>query len=52
MKYIFAGDEQIKEWCWWEEQGYFCREHPSVRATEEFANFLKPDVINWIHQHE
>lgn len=48
----FAWDDQIKEWCWWEEQGYFCREHPSVRATEEFANFLKPDVITWIHQHE
>jgi hypothetical protein len=46
---IFAWDDQIKEWCWWEEQGYFCREHPSVRAHEEFAEFMKLNVLQWIN---
>jgi hypothetical protein len=46
----FAWDEQIKEWCWWEEVGYFCHEHPNPKANQEFAEFLKQDVISWIKQ--
>jgi hypothetical protein len=48
----FAWDEQIKEWCWWEQQGYFCAEHPTLRANQEFAEFLKADVETWINKHE
>lgn len=46
----FAWDEQIKEWCWWEENGYFCHEHPSPRANEEFAKYLQPTVEKWINE--
>lgn len=48
----FAWDEQIKEWCWWEEQGYFCHEHPTPRANLEFAMFLQPRVNLWLKQYE
>ena len=48
----FAWDEQIKEWCWWEEQGYFCHEHPTPLANEEFAEFLYPTVQDWLIQYE
>lgn len=48
----FAWDEQIKEWCWWEEQGYFCHEHPTPRANKEFAEFVKPNVIRWLQKYE
>lgn len=48
----FAWDEQIKEWCWWEEQGYFCHEHPSPRANQEFAYFIKPTVEAWLKNYE
>ena len=48
----FAWDEQIKEWCWWEDQGYFCHEHPSLRANKEFAEYLRPQVEQWLKQHE
>jgi hypothetical protein len=44
----FAWDEQIKEWCWWEEQGYFCHEHPTPRANQEFAQYLQPGVEQWL----
>jgi hypothetical protein len=44
----FAWDEQIKEWCWWEESGYFCHEHPSPRANKEFAEYLQPKVEQWL----
>lgn len=44
----FAWDEQIKEWCWWESKGYFCHEHPSPRANQEFADYLYPKVKNWL----
>ena len=44
----FAWDEQIKEWCWWEEQGYFCHEHPTPRANAEFAQYLQPKVEQWL----
>lgn len=47
-----AWDEQIKEWCWWEEQGYFCHEHPTPRANQEFAEYLKPAVEKWLQQYE
>jgi hypothetical protein len=47
----FAWDEQIKEWCWWEEQGYFCHEHPTPQANKEFAEFLKPAVIEWLTKY-
>jgi len=46
----FAWDEQIKEWCWWEEQGYFCHEHPTPRANKEFAEFLQPTVEKWLYE--
>ena len=46
----FAWDEQIKEWCWWEEQGYFCHEHPTPQANQEFAEFLQPTVEKWLHE--
>lgn len=45
----FAWDELIKEWCWWEEQGYFCHEHPTPKANKEFAEFLKPRLIKWLN---
>ena len=44
----FAWDEQIKEWCWWADQGYFCHEHPTPRANAEFAEYLKPRVEQWL----
>jgi hypothetical protein len=48
----FAWDEQIKEWCWWEERGYFSHEHPSPRANQEFAEHLQPSVEQWLKQYE
>jgi hypothetical protein len=48
----FAWDEQIKEWCWWEDQGYFCHEHPSPQANKEFAKYLMPRVEQWLKYHE
>lgn len=47
---LFEWDEQIKEWCWWEEQGYFCHEHPTPRANKEFAEFLKPKLEEWLNK--
>jgi hypothetical protein len=47
----FAWDEQIKEWCWWEAQGYFCHEHPTPLANKEFAEFLSPTVQDWVNQY-
>ena len=44
----FAWDEQIKEWCWWEDQGYFCHEHPTPLANAEFAAHLLPTVESWM----
>lgn len=44
----FAWDEQIKEWCWWEEQGYFCHEHPTPLANKEFAKDLQQVVEDWV----
>jgi hypothetical protein len=46
----FAWDEQIKEWCWWEENGYFCHEHPSPHANKEFAEYLQPTVKDWLNE--
>lgn len=46
----FAWDKQIKEWCWWEEQDYFCHEHPTPRANKEFAEFLQPTVEKWLNE--
>lgn len=48
----FAWDEQIKEWCSWEEQGYFCHEHPTPRANQEFAEYLRPEVETWLAHNE
>lgn len=45
-----AWDEQIKEWCAWEQQGYFCHEHPTPRANQEFAEFLQPRVERWLNE--
>jgi hypothetical protein len=44
----FAWDEQIKEWCWWEDNGYFCHEHPTPKSNKEFAEYLKPKIQNWL----
>ena len=44
----FAWDEQIRGWCGWEEMGYFCHEHPSPRANQEFAQYLQPQVEQWL----
>jgi hypothetical protein len=49
---VFAWDEQIKEWCWWEDQGYFCHEHPSPRANLEFAQYLQSTVENWLIRYD
>jgi len=46
----FAWGEQIKEWCWWEENGYFCHEHPTPLANKEFAEYLQPVVEEWINE--
>jgi hypothetical protein len=44
---IFAWDRLIQEWCLWDDLGYFRHDHPTVRANKEFAEFLKPRVIEW-----
>jgi hypothetical protein len=44
----FAWDEQIKEWCWWQDQGWFCHEHPSPMAHREFAMHLEPSMRQWL----
>lgn len=48
---LFAWDELIKEWCWWEDQGYFCHEHPSRQANKEFAAYMEPKVAAWLNLH-
>lgn len=48
----FAWDKQIKEWCWWEDHGWFCHEHPSPRANEEFAQELHPAFLRWLEHLE
>lgn len=45
----FAWDEQIKEWCWWEEHGYFCHEHPTPMANQQYAEYLKPQLNKWLN---
>lgn len=49
---VFAWDEQIKEWCWWADEGYFCHEHPSPKANIEFAQYLAPALKQWLDKHE
>jgi hypothetical protein len=49
---LFEWDEQIKEWCWWEDNGYFCHEHPTPKANKEFATYLQPTVMKWLSQYE
>lgn len=44
----FAWDEQIKEWCWWQDHGWFCHEHPTLLAHREFASFLEPSIMEWL----
>jgi len=46
----FMWDEQIKEWCYWEENGYFCHEHPTLKATYEFAEFISEDFNQWLNK--
>jgi len=45
---LFAWDEQIKEWCWWQDQGWFCHEHPSPTAVRAFAQMLEPQMTWWL----
>jgi len=47
----FAWDELIHEWCWWEEKGYFCHEHPTPLANREFAELLKPKLMEWLSHY-
>lgn len=47
---LFAWDEQIKEWCWWEEHGHFCHEHPTPLSNKEFAEYLQPTVEEWLNE--
>ena len=44
----FAWDEHIKEWCSWEDAGYFSHEHPTPRANQEFAQDLRSSVERWL----
>jgi len=46
----FLWDEQIKEWCYWEDNGYFCHEHPTLKATREFAEFISEDFNQWLNK--
>lgn len=48
----FAWDELIKEWCWWEQQGYMCHEHPTAHSCKEFGTVLKSQVLEWLDRHE
>ena len=48
---LFNFDPRIKEWCMWADLGYFCHEHPSVRANQEFAKYLKEQVYTWLGEH-
>lgn len=48
---LFAWDEQIKEWCSWEEHDMFCHEHPTIKANILFAHHLKQTALEWIYSH-
>jgi hypothetical protein len=48
----FAWDDLIKEWCWWEENGYFCHEHPTPQAHQEFAKSLEANLIKWLMHYD
>lgn len=48
----FAYDKLIKEWCMWEELGYMCHEHPTPRANQEFAEYLKKTIIEWYNEQK
>ena len=48
---LFHFDKRIKEWCMWEELGYFCHEHPSVKANEEFSEQLEEQVYKWLGEY-
>ena len=45
-----AWDQQIKEWCAWEDSGWFCHEHPSPQACEQFGTAMKPRVEAWLDE--
>lgn len=45
---VFAWDDLVKEWCMWEDLGYFCHEHPTPLANEQFAKYLEPKLIKWL----
>jgi hypothetical protein len=49
---LFAWDDLIKDWCWWQDNGYFSHEHPSPRANLEFAKYLEPQIKEWLKQYE
>ena len=44
----FLWDEQIKEWCYWQDHEFFCHEHPTLKATKFFAAHIKKDFIQWL----
>lgn len=43
-----AAVEQLQHWDHWISPGYFYREHPTPKSNKEFAEHLKPKVINWL----
>ena len=46
---VFACHRLIQEWCHWETHGYFNHDHPTPKANQEFAEFLRDDVVRWYH---
>ena len=48
---LFAWDDQIKEWCSWEEHEMFCHEHPTVKANILFGEHLRSDALAWINSN-
>ena len=48
----FAWDEQIKEWSWWEQEGYMCHEHPTPLSCREFGAHIKDRILTWLDPYE
>lgn len=48
----FAWDDIVKEWWTWEQLGYFYKEHPTPRACQEFAEYLKLTVLEYLNEQK
>lgn len=46
---LFESEVLIREWCFWQEHGYICHDHPTVLANQQFAEYLKPEVHKWLN---